>query len=281
MFKSKFPVKLANAFVEIPVETPLIGFLGGEYGNEINNSIKKDYKNFPALQRADYKEDLIKGSNLFYVVAVQEKLPSNMRVASQGDVERALKWQSLDLKEIYVDSSLVLRTERDPNSYLAKDLINQIKKRDPKAKMPVMIPLFGLGLVEDSNSKYGLSFELKEDAKLIYAPILNKESGNFSLEDVNLKTGLPKKLGEGNRRLYTKKDGLSGVYLIGVSGVVSGGDNLQCSGSCGRVVVVDAVGVAPEILKSYYAKLEKNREQFENKIRNKKYQEAEKILKSK
>jgi len=46
-------------------------------------------------------------------------------------------------------------------------------------------------------------------------------------------------------------------------------------------VVVDAVGVAPEILKSYYAKLEKNREQFENKIRNKKYQEAEKILKSK
>ncbi|MFH1482508.1 MAG: hypothetical protein ABIE46_03240 [Patescibacteria group bacterium] len=279
MSKDNFPVNEAKAFVEVSIETPLIGFLGGEQGKEINNSIKKDYKNFPALQIANYGDGLIKGSNPFFVVAVQERLPNNMRVASQSDLEKALKWKSLDLKGIYVDSSLALKTEENPNSYLAKNLIAQIKKRDSKSKMPVMIPLCELSLVEDSSSVYGLRFELKEDANILFAPILNKESGNFSLEDVNLKIGLPKKLGEGNRYFYTRKDGLSRVYLDGDSSVSSINDILQDSNSNGRVGVVNAVGVAPEILEQRVQEL-KNINNLEIKKINKRYQEAVKILKS-
>jgi len=269
MSKDNFPVNEAKPFVETPIEIPLIGFLGGEYGKEINDSIKKDYESFPTLQIANYSGQLIRGSNPFYAVAVQERLPSGMKVASQSDLEKALKWQSLDLKGIYVDSSLVLRTEGNPNSYLAKNLINQIKKRNPKARMPVMIPLSGLELIQDSNSDYGLSFELKENAEIIYAPILNKESGNFSSEKVNLKTGLPTKLGQGNRSFYARKDGLSRVYLNEDSDVNSNDGSLQGSDSDGRVVVVNAEGVAPEILQAYYNRLNESKQQLENKIKTK------------
>ena len=281
MSKDNFPVKLAKAFVETTsIETPLIGFLGGEYGNEINNSIKKDYKGFSVMQIADYDGGLIKGSNPFYAVAVQERLPSNMRVASQSDLEKALKWQSLDLNRIYADSALALRTGDNPNSYLAKNLINQIKKINSKTKMPIMIPLFGLELVKDSNSNYGLSFKLKENAEIIYDLILNKKDGNFSSDDINLETGLPRKLGQGNRDFWTRKSGLSRVFLNGDSNAYSNYGDLQISGPYGRVVVVDAAGVAPEILKEKVKELQKIKDLEIEKI-NKKYQEAEKILKSK
>ena len=105
-----------------------------------------------------------------------------------------------------------------------------------------MIPLNGLELQEDSNSEYGLSFILADETQIIYAPIL-KEDCSFSSQDIDENTGLPTRTrSDGERYLYTRKDGLSVLCLVRDLGLGSDGDDLVNSGSDGRVVVVsDAV----------------------------------------
>ncbi|MEK6918115.1 MAG: hypothetical protein AABW51_04160 [Nanoarchaeota archaeon] len=236
MTKNTFPVSKAVPLIAIPANIPQIGFLGGDEGEEINDSIRKDYKKFDVLQVGKYKDGIIKGSNPFYGVAVQNRLPSNYRVASQADVESAMGVGVFDFRGTYEDTGLVLRTEGEPNSYLARHLMTQVKGRGFN-KMPVMIPLNGLELVEDKNSNHGLSFKLKENAEVIYAPILNK-GGNFSNEDIDAKTGLPSKLGNGNRTLYTRDSGLSRLCLGGILNLGSYDDYLANSNDSSRVVLV-------------------------------------------
>ena len=101
-----------------------------------------------------------------------------------------------------------------------------------------MISLKNLELRNDDNSPYGLAFSLIGET--IYAPVLNHDLGNFSSEDIDEETGLPKKLGQGNKSLDTRSDksGLSGLLLGWDLDLVS--DNVVLAGSCGlvRVVVV-------------------------------------------
>ena len=105
-----------------------------------------------------------------------------------------------------------------------------------KLKLPVMIPLTELSIENDPNSNYGLSFKLKECADIIYAPILNNQSGKFSSEDVDEKSGLPKKLGNGDRTLWTRSDGLSWLCLLRGLSLVSSLDSLDYSSENGRVI---------------------------------------------
>jgi len=220
------------------------GFLEGDFGREVNTEVQGKYEKFNAVSTIAYNEktNLVQGSNLFYVVAVNEVLRENrlkIRTATQADLERMLKTRGIDLKEVYEDTALVLRNKENPNSYLAKDLIKQIQSRKPKQEMPVMIPLNGLELQEDSDSKYGLSFRLRDDSDIIYAPILNKGNGNFSSEDINEKIGLPEKLvNNGNRTLYTRDSGISRLCLNRGLVLYSGWYDLTNSGSDGRVVLV-------------------------------------------
>ena len=90
MAKSTFPVSEARPLIEIPKEIPQIGFLGGNAGGEINDSIRKDYKDISALRIGKYSGSVVRGSNPFYAVAVQSRLPAGVRVASQGDLETAM-----------------------------------------------------------------------------------------------------------------------------------------------------------------------------------------------
>jgi hypothetical protein len=240
MVKDNFPAKEARPLVEIPENIPQIGFLGGRKGKEIDNSIRRDFKDFAVLQVGNHSDDVVKGSNPFYVVAVQAKLPEGVSVATQADLENALRMVTMDFRKTYEDTGLVLRTEEEPNSYLARNLIEQVKTRDPKAKMPVMIPLRGLELERDADSPHGLSFKLGDDVELIYAPILNKEGGGFSSADINDKTGLPKKLGKGDRYLRTSNRGLSRSYLNWDLALGLGSGDLAGSDYFGRVVLVDS-----------------------------------------
>ena len=247
MASNTFPVNEVRCLMDIPKIIPLIGFLGGEAGKEIAKSIRMDYKDIPALQIGKYSNGVVMGSNPFWVSAVQDKLPSGIRVASQADLEKALKWGVLDLRGTYEDTGLVLRTEGEPNSYLASNLMIQAKARlDKKVKMPVMIPLYGLELAKDQNSPYGLSFKLGDNAEIISAPILNKGDGNFSSRNINAETGLPKKLGNGDRTLYTRQGGLSRLCLYWDLNLVSGDVYLADSYDDGRVVLVSGEATSRE-----------------------------------
>jgi len=100
----------------------------------------------------------------------------------------------------------------------------------------------------DKASPHGLSFNVREDAEIIHAPILDAETGKFSSGDVDNKTGLPMKLGDGDRTFYTRQNGLSRLDLgwyLDLGSVWGGGDDLSDSYGDGRVVVVRAAEGGP------------------------------------
>jgi hypothetical protein len=280
MVKNTFPVDEARLLIAIPKDIPQIGFLGGEQGKEINDSIKRDYKDFSVMQVGNYSNGKVTGSNPFYAVGVQSKLPFGVRVSTQSDLENAMRIGALDLSGTYEDTGLVLRTNGDPNSYLAGNLMKQVKERIGKlGKMPVMIPLYGLGVVKDKDSPHGLSFKLKDDAEINYAPILKKpNNSNFNSEDIDIKTGLPTRVGKGNRILWTRDSGLSRLYLYRDLNLDSGDINLANSSDNGRVVLVStAEGGSQAFFNEKLAELQKIKDDKINKI-NEDYLKAEKIL---
>ena len=241
MEKAKLSDFGLKPLVDLSAYNPDVGFLGREAGKEIDKEVKGKYKNFPVMGVTSYSAGLIKGSNPFYIVGVNEEFRAQslkLRTATQADLELILKYSRLPLRGTYEDSALVLRSAGEPNSYLARNLYKQVKARNTQQMLPVMIPLAGLELAKDSDSEYGLSFTLKENAEIIYAPILNK-NGGFDSESINEKTGLPKRFGDGDRTLAARDSGLSRLYLNGDLDLYSWDDVLAYSYGDGRVVVVD------------------------------------------
>jgi len=225
------------------IKFPQIGMLQGDFGKEVLAEYKgravKDYANASALGVLEYSSGVVKGSNPYAVVLVNQILNENgMRTVTPADLEKALQ-AGFNLSGTYEDSALVLRSKDEPNSYLAKNLADQIGLRQ-KVKYPIMIPLNGFELITDPHAPQGLAFKLRDDAEIIYAPILNKQ-GNFTSENIDLRTGLPKKVGEGNRFLYARNSGLSGLYLDRILYLGSDDWDLAYSDSGGRVCVVEDI----------------------------------------
>jgi hypothetical protein len=239
------PVFRGKPLIEIPTEIPQAGFMEGDFGKaffeEYKGRVKSDYDNVKSLNVLSYNNGIVRGSNPFAVVLANQILKQEgLRTASQADLEKILKINAMNLTGSYEDTALVLRNEDNPNSYLAKNLRKQIKSRNPKQKMPVMIPLNRLKLRKDQSSDYGLAFNLTDETELVYSPILCKESGNFDQKDINEKTGLPAKLGNGNRYLYTINSGLSRLFLYRSLSVDSDdGVGLGVSFDIGRVVLLN------------------------------------------
>ena len=259
--KTKLPQFKGKPLIEIPAFIPTIGFLEGEFGKavleEYQGRVKADYRDASALRVLFYDNGVVVGSNPFAVVLVNGIVgEEGLRTATPADLERALKADALQLRGQYEDTGLVLRSEDSPNEYLARNLMAQIKARNPKAKMPAMIPLCGLELVTDNNSPHQLAFRLRDNAEIFYdLSVLNKD-GNFSSEDVDEKTGLPKKTGSnGDRHLYTRNSGLSRLYLDRGLVADSDGEDLADSDGSGRVVVVSAEGTAKN-LEQYMTQLQ-------------------------
>jgi len=260
MIKTKFEGKQV---FEVPKSIPTANYLAEDFGKEVNQEVQSKYKDFSAINKIGYSGNFVKGSNPFYVVAVNEVIrPEGLSTATPADLERILKTKALDLKRFYEDSALVLRSDNEPNQYLARKLIKELKSINPKAKLPVMIHLNQLDLVKDQDSQHGLAFKLREDTEIIYAPILNKETGNFSSEDIDEKTGLPKKLGGGNRTLYTMKNGLARLCLDRDLGLYSRDVGLAYSYGLGRVVVVSG-----EATKNFSNEYKIAREDYFSKLR--------------
>jgi len=223
------------------------GLLEGDFGKafleEYQRRMQADHKNASALNVLGYRDSVVKGSNPFAVVLANQILrQEGLRTATQADLRKALRINALDLRGFYEDTGLVLRTEEDKdyfkNTPLAKDLAKQVKARGKSfsPKNSVMIPLTGFEL-ENADNDYGLTFRLREDAEVYNAPILS-EGGRFDSEEIDERTGLPTKLGAGNRTLFTRNSGLSGLCLDDYLGLVSANGYLDNSSERGRVVVV-------------------------------------------
>jgi len=272
--RTKLPEFKGKSLIEIPKNVPQADFLRGDFGKavleEYKGRVSQDYDNSKGLKVLSYSDGLVKGSNPFAVVLVNQILrQEGLRTATQADLEKILGTNAFDLTGTYEDSALVLRSEGDPNSYLAKDLHAQVNERlGKKAKLPVMIPLAGLNLVKDQDSDYGLAFKLRENSEIMYAPILNEKNGSkFSYENIDENTGLPKETGNGNRTLYTIKTGLSWLNLGWNLGLYSdwGDYGLAYSDGDGRVVAVSAEG-ASQNLGKYLTQMKGAKEEYLAKL---------------
>jgi len=252
--KVKLPAFIGKPLIKIPETIPQIGFLKIDFGEafleEYYRRVQADYGSASALNVLSYRDGVVIGSNTFAVVHANQILrEEGLRTATQADLEKALRTNALELRGTFEDTGLVLRSEEDKyskNTPIARDVARQITARGGmfSPENPVMIPLIGLEL-ETADNHYGLTFRLREDAEVYEAPVLRK-NGEFNSEDINEKTGLPRKTrSSGSRSLYTSDNGLSGLFLDDVLDLLSGKWDLGYSNDNGRVVVVRE-GTSPE-----------------------------------
>ena len=236
--KKQRPVKQKTPFFTGNVN---YSFLEGDFGKnvleEYNQRVSKDYQGASALNVLSFADNVVKGSNPFAFILLNKILTQQkIRIATPADLERALEKEAINLRDTYGDSGLVLRSDSEPNEYLARDLINQFKQRG-SLQYPLMIPLAGLDLKYDSNSPHNLTFQLTDFAELIYAPQLNKTNHGKKFNRAD-EQGFPIFEDSGSRTLYSDKDGgLCRLYRDwGL--VLSARDGyLAYSDDCGRVIV--------------------------------------------
>lgn len=212
---------------------------------EYNQRISKDYKGASALKVLSFADNVLKGSNPFAFVLLNKILRNRGEwVARQVDLEKCLRENALDLKGTYGDSGLVLRSDGEPNQYLARDLINQVKQKG-SLQYPLMIPLEELDLRYDANSPHNLSFQLTGLTELIYTPQLDKANHlkKFNHSD---EKGLPVFEDSGSRTLYSNEaGGLCRLVRDRDLDLYARGGSLAGSVGGGRVIVC-AEGTSPK-----------------------------------
>ncbi|MCH7567950.1 MAG: hypothetical protein IIA87_00880 [Nanoarchaeota archaeon] len=215
--------------------------------DEFNGRADADYKENRNVKVLTYDDGIVKGSNSFAVVLMNQILrPQGIRTVTPADLGMILEASSLPLRVQYEDAALVLRGDidsYDPNNSLAQDLARQVKDRGLTAspKAPVMIPLTGLDL-QNADNQYGLAFKLRDDAELIEAPELVDENDGKTFSKTDDR-GMPIFDGDVGRILYTRNEGLSRLYLD--RGLYSGRYRLDDSYCYGRIVLVSGESGAP------------------------------------
>jgi|SRR3989344_3723684 len=193
------------------------------------------------------RSGVLTGSNCFAPIVLRDLLPKSSRLATMADLGLATEIDPQFLFGFFLDTGLVLRTEGDyykPNDSLAKDLAKQLNKRRIDLKHPKVIYFDALDLRQNKNSTYGLSYVLNERAKIgeniIDAP---KFARNFNFRTID-ERGIPIEDSNGSRHLYTKKNRLSRFFLGRVLDLDSSWEDLAYSDGNGRVVIIDAEGIA-------------------------------------
>jgi hypothetical protein len=220
---------------------------------------------------------LIQGSNPFMAV----QLGSLARLATPAELEQAVRQNPDFFRRTYEDVALVLRSEGDTyttNDFLAKHLAQQVKARlgtMPTAEKPARISLKGMSLQENGNSPYGLVFNVG-DAEVLSVPELSHQNNRRRFKTTN-EQGVPIFDAQGNRTLYTRDNGLSGLFLS--NGLFLGSDDevLDYSFSVGRVFVVSGEATSQKILAEHLATLQKQRDAQIEGI-NTRFAQAQKIL---
>ena len=216
----------------------------------------------------------INGSNLFKVLFLNQ---IGIRTASLGELECALE-NGLALQGQYEDApAVVLRSANDshsPNDYLAKSLAKDIGVK--KFKAPLVVT--GLEVVADDNSQYGLSFRKIDKTQVVEASDLDHTNHQRKFSRINSDYSIQFDE-KGTRTLWTRDNGVSGLYLDRGSGLGSRGEGLAYSGDSGRVVVVNNTEGDAKNFDSYIAqlKLERDNQEADHKRR---FDDAMNVLKA-
>ena len=249
--------------IEMPKNVPSASFVTDKaFVDEYKGIVESDFDDAKVLKVIGYSDGVAKGSNPFAVVLANSiASQQGYRVANQAELEKALSLNALPLQGQYEDTALVLRSESNPNQYLAQNLAEQVRKRGFNLNNPLVIPLSGLELVKDSTSEHGLAFKLTDKSQIIVAPILASQNGSYiDSYQMNKDTGLPTavfpKPTSGNRQLLTRDSGLSRLYLDSNLNVNSCNGGLAISDDYGRVVLVSGEATGADFLREYQQKLE-------------------------
>ena len=185
-------------FTSVPLVQVIkeIGFLEGNLGRQVfeeyNNRVGRDYRQTEnqyrslrgGLEVLDYEKrielgitrDVVIGSSSFGTVLVDEILREiGLRTATRDEILTGIESNLGQLAGAswYTHAGLILRSEGEPNSYLATDLVAQLRARDHKLDCPILIHFKDLSLKRDDNSPYGLTFKLNENPDLVYDETLN------------------------------------------------------------------------------------------------------------
>jgi len=233
----------------IEAQWPTARFLSEQEQATYEEAVKSRFNSEKARKTLTIPE---KGSSLFKILFLNDL---GIRTATLPELDLAHANDPDFLKGVYADApEVVLRSAGDSyerNDFIAKQLAKAMKKRKFNHSWIVK----GLKPVEDENSAYGLSLEPTEGFESIEAPDFDNENNGRSFSRINPDYSIE---WEGNRTFYAKQKGLS-RWDLDDSDLGSSWGSLGGSGSSGRVVVIDAKGVAPANLGQYFSKLEAER----------------------
>lgn len=240
---------------DVPVPAAEI-WVEDEFGkavlDEYNERVRLDYDENPFLKVFKVAGGIVHGSNPFATCLVDMIVRPAVRVATPPDLQAILMARQkasalVQIRGGYKDAALVLRSVKEPNSYIAEKFVEQL---DPKTEWPVVIYLSGLQLVKDPKSPCHLSFEFTSQTRAFSAPMLKEKSGHFDDAQVDGPTGLPTRLGGTGRYFYGTEEGLARLYLGRGSSIDTIWDELGNSQADGRVCFVDNA-VRPDKVSEY------------------------------
>jgi len=174
------------------------------------------------------------GSNSLILPVVQRVAP-NYRTGRPEDIQKTLNdGDTLSIKgNHYVDMGVVLDfTGR--HHEMALDFYNQLPKElQDFERLPAVV--VGYGLKNFNEGNYSLGLIMNDGTQVRPAKILAGRRGKFSDADVSLETGLPSRLTDGNRTLYTATQNVPSLDNLGLS-------RLNLNGNL--YVDLDVVGLA-------------------------------------
>jgi hypothetical protein len=246
----------------VPVTFERAFMLTGDFGRTVDNKIHEMFPNIPAIDCVSYdtSKKVVVGTTPFYVVAanmVLRELFPGIRTANQGELEFIAQNDSKHPLHLngnhWEDSSLVWRSNEDPNEYLAKEISNRfgIKGTSLVENRAYVIPLNTLNLFADSKSPHKLTFNVTDETIKSYfeAPVLMSPNGRYIASGEIDKNGIPIRVYEEyqsgeNRQLWTRDSGLSRFFLNCILNFYSGDGNLAISNDNGLVVCVSSEATA-------------------------------------
>ncbi|MCK4376059.1 MAG: hypothetical protein KAX19_12045 [Candidatus Brocadiae bacterium] len=233
--------------------------------SEYSERVRLDFDENPFLKVLKVAAGIVHGSNPFAACLVDMIVRPRARVATPVDLQAILDSRNktstpVRMRGGYKDAALALRSVKEPNSYLAERLAEQL---DPKMEWPVVIHLSGLELIKDPESPCGLSFQFTPGTRAFHAPILLAGSGHFDNALVDRETGLPTRIEGAGRYFYSTEEGLARMYLGRGSSIDTIWNELGHSQVDGRVVLVDN-SVPSEEVAEYIARLDAATELLES-----------------
>jgi hypothetical protein len=246
--------------IEIPETIPSSSFLQGDdaqaFLEEFNAKAREQYGEFSgkvAVLSYEPKSKMVRGSNPFAVAHADTIGKSlGIRVATMADLEKALVTGALPLSGTYEDTALVLRSNGQPNEYLAQNLSEQLEARGHRVgKVPMIVQLRGLQVVADGKSDYGLAFRLTDESQIAEAPYLVEKNNNKTFAKLD-ETGAPIFTSDRNRTLFTRKTGLSRLFLGWSLNLYSYDELLADSSEIGRVAFVRGEAAGADFVRAKY-----------------------------